>query len=136
MWFLKRLMKKIYFHKWRIFRYNRVSHFDTCVGKKCATKFFPLFRVLGPPKKNFSSFQAVWAVAQAFWYLLKSKGPPLVHEIFFSHKYSQYGYQKLCKKIYHELRGDPLILVDTKMLEQPLKLLEMSWNFFWEVPGL
>ena len=26
----------------------------------------------------------------------KSKGPPLVHEIFFSHKYRQYGYQKLC----------------------------------------
>ena len=28
---------------------SMVSHFDTCVGKKCATKFFPLFRVLGPP---------------------------------------------------------------------------------------
>ena len=38
----------------------------------------------------------VLKIPPEFGDLRKSKGPPLVHEIFFSHKYRQYGYQKLC----------------------------------------
>ena len=63
---------------------------------KLAKQFFSLPWSILMTTKNFSSIGQREDPAVEFGFSRKSKGPPLVHEIFFSHKYRQYGYQKLC----------------------------------------